>query len=152
MIKYQDTLQKPNRLRAMTGLTTDEFTALLVPFQQAFETYMRDHTMDGYVRENRRYTPYQNSPLPSTEDKLLFILTYLKNNAIQEVQGQLFGMSQSNVSKWANLLHTVLNLALAQQDLLPARDAVTLMNRLATGDGIASESRSLFSTMAPSGQ
>jgi hypothetical protein len=56
-------------------------------------------------------------------DKLLFILTYLKQNPIQEVQGQLFGMSQSNAHKWLHLLHTVLNQALAQQELLPARTA-----------------------------
>jgi Helix-turn-helix of DDE superfamily endonuclease len=152
MIKYQETLQKSNRLRAMTGLTADEFTALVPPFQQAFETYMRDYTMDGYVRENRCYTPDRNSPLPSAEDKLLFILTYLKNNAIQEVQGQLFGMSQSNVSKWANLLHTVLNRALAQQNVLPARDAATLRTRLALSDGTDRESRSPFFTMARSAQ
>jgi hypothetical protein len=56
-------------------------------------------------------------------DKLLFILTYMKQNPIQEVQGQLFGMSQSNADKWIHLLHTVLNHALADQDLLPARTA-----------------------------
>jgi hypothetical protein len=56
-------------------------------------------------------------------DKLLFMLTYLKQHPIQEVQGQLFGMSQANANKWIHLLHPVLNLALAHQDLLPAHTA-----------------------------
>jgi hypothetical protein len=43
--------------------------------------------------------------------KLLFILTYLKPNPIQAVQGQLFGMSQSNAGKWIHLRHPVLNQA-----------------------------------------
>lgn len=65
-------------------------------------------------------------------DKLLFILTYLKQNPIQEVQGQLFGMSQSNTNQWIHLLHPGLNRALAQQDLLPARTADELTALLAT--------------------
>jgi Helix-turn-helix of DDE superfamily endonuclease len=52
-------------------------------------------------------------------DKLLFILTYVKQNPIQALQGQLFGMSQSNANKWIHLLHTVLNQALGQQERLP---------------------------------
>jgi Helix-turn-helix of DDE superfamily endonuclease len=63
-------------------------------------------------------------------DKLLFILTYLKQNPIQEVQGQLFGMSQALANKWIHLLHTVLNQALAQQELLPAHTAAELATLL----------------------
>ena len=56
-------------------------------------------------------------------DKRLFMLTYLKQHPIQEVQGQLFGMSQSHANKWIHVLHAVLNQALADQELLPARTA-----------------------------
>jgi hypothetical protein len=77
---------------------------------------MRDHTLDGQPRMSRSYRTYENCPLPTMADKLLFILTYLKQNLIQEVQGQLFDMSQANANKWIHLLHTVLNQALAQQD------------------------------------
>ena len=44
-------------------------------------------------------------------DKLLFILTYLKQHPIQELQGQLCGMSQSKANTWIPLLHPVLNQA-----------------------------------------
>jgi hypothetical protein len=44
-------------------------------------------------------------------DKLLFMLTDLQQHPIQEVQGQLFGLSQSKANKWSHLLHRVLNLA-----------------------------------------
>jgi hypothetical protein len=60
----------------------------------------------------------------------LFILTYLKQNAIQEVHGQLFGMSQPNVSKWVRLLLEILEDALGSQSLLPARSAAELAARL----------------------
>ena len=84
---------------------------------------MGNRTIDGHPRTSRRYSTYATCPLPTMADKLLFILTYLKQNPIQEVQGQLFGMSQSNANKWIHLLHPVLNQALADQELLPARTA-----------------------------
>ena len=56
-------------------------------------------------------------------DKWLCILTDLKQHPIQAVQGPLLGRSQSNAPKWIHLLHTVLNQALGQQELLPARTA-----------------------------
>src|ERR671924_940923 len=76
-------------------------------------------------------------PLPTMADKLLFILSYVKHNPIQELQGQLFGMSQSNANNWIHLLHPVLNQALADQDLLPARTAAEFaaMFKTRTTDG-----------------
>src|SRR5918996_486274 len=108
-----------------------EFQALLPHFEQAFATSMQDRTIDGQPRTSRRYSTYDTCPLPTIADKLLFILTYLKQNPIQEVQGQLFGMSQSNANKWIHLLHPVLNHALADQELLPARTADALAAMLA---------------------
>ena len=123
MPSYEEVITRAGSLRAMTGLTEQEFQALLPPFEHAFVAYMHDHTIDGQPRTVRRYRTYDNCPLPTTADKQLFILTYVKQNPIQEVQGQLFGMSQSNANKWIHLLHAVLNQALAHQDLLPARNA-----------------------------
>jgi hypothetical protein len=123
MPSYEDVTQRAGSLRAMTGLTEQEFTALLPHFKYALAAYLQDRTIDGQPRTSRRYSTYDNCPLPTTADKQLFILTYMKQNPIQEVQGQLFGMSQSNANKWIHLLHAVLNQALAHQDLLPARNA-----------------------------
>jgi hypothetical protein len=100
MPSYEEVTQRAGSLRAMTGLTEAEFTALLPTFEQALVTYMQDRTIDGQPRTSHRYRTYKTCPLPTTADKLLFILTYLKQNPIQEVQGQLFGMSQSNANKW----------------------------------------------------
>jgi hypothetical protein len=123
MPSYEEVTARAGSVRAMTGLTEQEFQALLPHFERAFVAYMQDHTIDGQPRTVRRYCTYDTCPLPTIADKLLFILTYLKQNPIQEVQGQLFGMSQSNTNKWIHLLHTVLNQALAHQELLPARTA-----------------------------
>jgi hypothetical protein len=133
----------------MTGLTAAECMALLPHVEQALVVYLQDCTIDGQPRTSRRYHSYDNCPLPTIADKLLFILTYLKQNPIQEVQGQLFGMSQSNANKWIRLLHPVLNHALADQELLPARTADDLAAMLATPPTEASAPSSLFFMMGP---
>ena len=130
MYKYRSIIENPEKLRSMTGLTADEFHALVPIFHTAFEAYMKRRTIDGHVRYCRRYVSYANSPLPTTEDKVLFILTYLKQNPTQVMHGHLFQMSQSNVSKWVHLLYGALNDALARQNLLPVRTANELVRRL----------------------
>ena len=107
----EDVIQRAGSLRTMTGLTEPEFTALLPHFEQALAAYLQDRTIDGQPRTSRRYSSYDNCPLPTIADKQLFILAYIKQNPIQAVQGQLFGISQSNANKWIHLLHAVLNQA-----------------------------------------
>jgi hypothetical protein len=123
MLRYQDVAHNTARLRALTSVEPDEFTALVPAFEICFLERMRAYTIDGLPRLNRRYTPYKNSPLPTIEDKLLFILVHMKQNLTQEVQGQLFGMIQSDANKWLQLLRPVLLRALEQLDVVPARVA-----------------------------
>jgi|SRR5258706_1337161 DDE superfamily endonuclease len=130
MPKFDTILQNERRLRAFTGLDMATFTTFLPHFASTMEHYLSRTTLDGYIREGDRAITYATSPLPTPDDRLLFILTYLKQNNIQEVHGQLFDMSQSNVSKWVRLLLDILNDALAAQRLLPARTAAELAERL----------------------
>lgn len=130
MPKFAAILQNEQRLRAVTGLDTAMFADLLPHFTRAMQRYLDHTTLDGYLREGDRAITYANSPLPTAADRLLFILTYLKQNAIQQVHGQLFGMSQSNVSKWVRLLLEIVEATLDEQNLLPARTATELTNYL----------------------
>jgi hypothetical protein len=93
MPSYEDVIQRAGSVRTMTGLTEPEFTALLPHCEHALAAYLQDRTIDGQPRTSRRYSPYDNCPLPTIADKRLFMLTYVQQNPIQEVQGQLFGMS-----------------------------------------------------------
>ena len=151
MPSYEEVTQRAGSLRSLTGLTEVEFQALLPHFEQAFATYMQDRTIDGQPRTSRRYSTYDTCPLPTIADKLLFILTYLKQNPIQEVQGQLFGMSQSNANKWIHVLHPVLNQALADQELLPARTAAEFAAMFKTHGTDGRSTIPLFGMMALNG-
>lgn len=147
MLRYQQIAQNDTKLLALTGLTRREFQDLVPGFQASFETSLQAQTLDGLDRIGRRYTTYRNSPLPAIEDKLLFILVYLKQAPTQTLHGTLFGMTQSNANKWIHLLHTVLNQALAATGDLPSRTA--LIQSSATPPGDDSAGLTFFSTMAP---
>lgn len=140
MLRYEQIAQHATKLLALTGLTRHEFEDLVPVFQASFETVLQEQTLDGLERIGRAYTTYRNSPLPTVEDKLLFILIYLKQAPTQTLHGQLFGLSQSNANKWIHLLQRVLNHALATQNCLPARTAVLLP----ADDGAAPDDSSFF--------
>lgn len=121
MIKYQEYAENATEFLALTGYTHEEFEALLPPFRRCYYEWMRRHRLDGNPRGKRKYSDYKNSPLPTIEDKLLFILNYLKSNNLQTVQGALFGMSQPKANLWIHGLHPILNQTLAELGERPAR-------------------------------
>jgi hypothetical protein len=144
MLRYQDISHNKARVRALTTLEPNEFADLVPVFEQCFMERMRAYTIDGLPRLNRRYTRYKNSPLPTIEDKLLFMLVHMKQNLTQEVQGQVFGMGQSDANKWLQLLRPVLHQALHQVGVVPAR----LATIVTAPDEPTSDSSPFFIMMA----
>jgi hypothetical protein len=85
-------------------------------------------------------------------DKWLFLLTYVTQNPIQAIHGQLCGMSQAKANTWMQLLPPVLNQAFADHDLLPARTAEEVAARLATTQSQEGLTSPLLGTMVLNGQ
>src|SRR5215472_1214607 len=94
---------------------------LVPPFETAFQCHMAAWRMDGKPRIARRFTVYKNCPLPTPEDRLLFLLTYVKTYALQVVQGRLFGMVQGKANQWIHILLPTLLAALRALGDAPAR-------------------------------
>ena len=78
-------------------------------------------------------------PAPSQppEDRLLFMLTYVKTYALQVVQGRLFGMVQSKANRWIHVLLPVLLAALRSLGDAPARSLTALAQRLGVAEADA---------------
>jgi len=87
----------------------EEFEQLVPVFEEEFQERMKKWRLDGKERTERRYTTYANCPLPTSEDRLLFILVYLKTNNLQEIHGELFAMSQGKANQWIHTLLPVCN-------------------------------------------
>src|SRR5262245_34143732 len=115
-----------------TSLTLDEFQQLVSPFETAFHTHMAVWRMDGKPRTARRFTVYKNCPLPTPEDRLLFILILvsLKTYTLQVVHGRLFGMVQGKANQWTHVLLPALLAALRALGDAPARSLAALAQRL----------------------
>ena len=121
----------------LTSLTLNEFRQLIPPFEVAFQTHMAEWRLDGLPRTARRYTTYQNCPLPTPEDRLLFMLVYLKTYPLQVVQGRLFGMGQSKAHQWIHLLLVVLQATLRALGDAPTRSVTDLAQRIGVAEANA---------------
>jgi hypothetical protein len=130
MLRYRDLSTSTTDVLDLTSLTVDEFTGLVPPFETAFLDYMADWTLHGRQRQARRYTTYKNCPLPTPEDRLLFILVYLKQNPTQLLHGRLFGMRQSKATQWIHVLLPVLRNTLRTIGDAPSRSVAALHTRL----------------------
>lgn len=123
MCKYAKLSEKRKQFHALTGYTQEEFHALLPAFQSSFLKRMETYTLEGKRRQKRRYVDYCNSPLPTIEDKLVFILMYLRKATTQDIFGEVYEMPQTVANKWIHVLHPCLNQALARLGEKPARHA-----------------------------
>lgn len=149
MLRYQNIKTKAYRILDLTSLTVDEFEQLVPAFETAFVRHMREWTMEGKPRTGRRYSQYNTCPLPTPEDRLLFILSYLKVAALQVAHGAMFEMSQSNANKWIHVLLCVLHQTLLDLGDVPARHLVGLRQRLAELEGAVSQADAAQSAAAP---
>jgi hypothetical protein len=124
MTRYETLKNKPKRFLSLTGYTLEEFSALVPYFSKRFLASVETKTLEGNQhRKKRRYTQYKNSCLPSLEDKLLFILIYLRNAMTQNILAELFGTSQPVANKWIHRLLPVVNRALADLgEWFPSRE------------------------------
>lgn len=121
MVTYKTLSTQPQSFLAMTGLTLAEFQDLLPAFETAYDrTYPLDRTATGQPRQ-RWPGAGRHSVLSASEDKLLFLLVYLKTYPLQVVLAQLFGISTSQANHWLHHLLPVLRSALDDRGVLPER-------------------------------
>jgi Helix-turn-helix of DDE superfamily endonuclease len=136
-LRFTALQSRPMEFLDFTSVTLDEFQLLVPPFEAAFQARMAAWRMDGKPRTARRFTVYKNCPLPTPEDRLLFILVYLKTYALQVVQGRLFGMVQGKANQWIHVLLPALLAALRALGDAPARSLTALAQRLGVSEADA---------------
>src|SRR6266496_5808149 len=149
-LRYTDLVCKPMDVLDMTSLTPDEFQLLVPACEQAFQAHMAVWRLDGKPRTARRYTTYTNCPLPTAEDRLLFILVYLKTHPLQVAHGLMFGLPQGKANQWIHVLLPVLRTALRQLGDAPSRSLTALAQRLAQPmQAVVEATAPLFAMMEP---
>src|SRR5919198_1613328 len=136
-LRFADLQTRPTEVLDLTSLTVEEFRPLVPHFEAAFQAHMAHWRLDGRPRTARRYATYQNCPLPMPEDRLLFILVYLKTYPLQVVQGRLFGMGQSKAHQWIHVLLVILRATLRTLGDAPTRSVQDLAKRLGVAEADA---------------
>jgi Helix-turn-helix of DDE superfamily endonuclease len=129
---YHQVKEHPKLLLAMTGLSHAEFHQLLPHFQYAWDQYVQQYYVDRDNRQRQYGAGRSESTLVHIEDKLLFILYYVKVYPLQEILAFEFGMVQSTANEWIQILSDVLKKALDHGGFLPERDPKQLETVLAS--------------------
>src|SRR5919199_257518 len=136
MLNFQKIRTRPRILRQLTGLTLAAFEALLADFERAYDE-------DRQQRDRHRPAPRRRRPgggakgaLPTSADKLVFLLFYFRQYPTQETQAFLFGFSQGQACQWIHRLTPIVNRALGYELQLPARRPAPLQELLLACSGL----------------
>lgn len=122
MLHYDELQSNPRKFLALTGLTVKEFQALLPAFESVYlQRYPANKTQAGQ-RRKRKVGGGRKGSLDTIEQKLLFVLVYLKTYPVQTLLGQVLDVSQSRANDWLHRLLPILHTALDDLGVLPERD------------------------------
>lgn len=119
MLTYQKLVIHPLHLHRLTGLSVVEFDQLLDKFQSAWNLYIIELSKDP--KRKRKIGGGRHATLLSLEDKLLFILVYVRMYPLLFMQGVLFGIGEQNACIWVHRLLPLLDQALGFTHKRPAR-------------------------------
>lgn len=81
------------QLKALTGLSSAKFDKLATRFAEIYQAEQQQAYKQGIKR--RRPGAGQKGKLPSSADKLMFVLYYFKNYPTFDVLGTHFDMARS---------------------------------------------------------
>lgn len=127
MMNYITIYQNKKKFLSLTSLYPQEFDELLAPFAQEWYKYHKHFDAHGKRRKAPKLS-YKNDTrtLATVEDKLFYILIYLKNNPTQEFQAATFDIDQGQANRWINILSKVLEKTLKKLDVLPCQQGDAL--------------------------
>jgi hypothetical protein len=123
MFSFQTAKADDNRFIALTSLTVKEFYEVLPIFSR--------HMFD-FTKEKIRVSSVGGRPqaIKKVEDRLLFILFYLKTYPLQEVMAYSFGISQGTANVLIHKYSDILRLTLKEMGYAPARMTEEMLQRL----------------------
>lgn len=123
-MKYDKVRKTPSQLLSLTGFTPEEFEAFVPTFEYHWNKYYNHFTLKGQPRQRISYNR-KSSQLPLVRDKLLFILSYLKNNPLQEYYRATFEITQPKCNEWVHRLSDMLLKSIKTLEELPDREPFT---------------------------
>jgi len=109
---------KIERLNMLTGQDLARFIHLAAKMEVVRKTMLDDRRT---IPRTRKVGGGRRGRLCNPEQRLLFVLVYLRHYPTQEIMGILFGLSQESVCEHTGFLMEVLQKTLGKELLLPKR-------------------------------
>lgn len=125
MLTYGKVKGRESRFQSLVGMSLEEFEALHNYYEEEWDGYISHFTVGGDVR-SRPHRKRKDGKLEDTRDQLLFILHYLKSNALQEHHAAVYEMSQPQGGAWIHRLLKLLRKTLKNLQQLPERRAAKM--------------------------
>jgi len=119
VITYEVWSKRPNHFRRLTGLTLKEFDEVSDKFQSSYRSFVQHEFLSK--ERKRAYGGGRHTRIHSLEDKLLFILVYVRIYPLEFMQGALFNMAESRSCEWIHRLLPILDEALDYAHKRPKR-------------------------------
>lgn len=116
-MNIQTTFKNNRLLKALTGVSRQEFNSLLPAFEQSV---MEDKRLRSLAKE-RHFGGGSKGKLRTTEQKLFFILTYIKTYPTFDFLGFVFSMHRSKAHKNTTKLIGSLEKALGRKFVMPEK-------------------------------
>lgn len=121
MVNYYKSTRSERQLKSLTGLSKEKFEKLLKVFAESLQEMADESYRKNRAKRNRRPGGGRTGQLASAENKLFFILFYLKNYPTFDVLGFMFDLNPSNAEENIKKLLPVLNHAQSKLNVLPKR-------------------------------
>src|SRR5438105_6082373 len=114
---YKAALRTDRMCKATTGLTIAEFNSLV----EDFTYYYHEHEAKRKKIRRRKIGGGRGSKLTSIDEKLFYILWYMKTYPTFDVASFWVGFHRSKACEWDHTLLPVLELTMKRKFVLPQR-------------------------------
>jgi hypothetical protein len=135
MQNYKTLKQNAKQFLAVTGVEIKIFEQLFEFFEKVWYEYIFHYTVSGELRQRIKAKRKDNA-FEDVQTMLVFILSYLKNNPLQETHASMFGMNQPQCNLWIHILKRILHKSLSKAKTLPLRSTKYLQKALSGTEDI----------------
>lgn len=111
-------------LQSLIGLSKNEFNKLTISFRKAYELEQKAQLENP--QRQRKAGGGRKGVIPSIEQKLFFILFYIRHYPVQRLQAVLFNMQKTQANEWILRLLPILEQALGYEIAIPLRPGATM--------------------------
>jgi Helix-turn-helix of DDE superfamily endonuclease len=135
MQNYNDLKLNEAQFLSVVGVKLQQFNILVQFFEPCWEAYISVYTTSGDYRRTVK-KQRKDDVFPDIETMLIFILSYMKNNPLQQAHAASFNMNQPQANQWIHLLKKILNTTLEKANCIPCRTVDALNKLLVEGQDV----------------